>query len=83
MDRYDARGQVGIVVATRGLTNEYTATVQPRNLRQEWSLTLERTRWTARGAWRARAGAVADLNYSATTGDAYSVHVGLGYSRRR
>lgn len=82
VDRYDARGHAGLVLATRGLTNLYAPAVPPEYLRQEWSVTLERTRWTRRGAWRARLGGVADLNYSPATGDKFSVHAGLGFTAR-
>lgn len=78
LDRYDARGRTGIVLGTRSLVNELAQSVRPENVRQEWSAALEMLRWTRRGAWRARLGAVADLGYSPATGDAYSVQIAIG-----
>lgn len=85
IDRYDPRGRVGFIVGTRTLTNQYAAAVDPALQRQEYSAMLEVTRWSTRhaGVWRTRVGAVADLGYSPVTGDAYTLHVGVGYSQRR
>ena len=80
LDRYDVRGRDGLVLRTRALPNEHALGVDPSLVRQEWSVLLERLRWTSRGAVSARVGAVADLGYSPVTGDAYSVHTGLSYA---
>lgn len=82
VDRYDPSGAIGVVFATRGLTNEYAAAVDPENLRQEWSVMLERSHRSSHRVWWARLGGLADLGYSTRTGDLYSVHAALGYSWR-
>jgi hypothetical protein len=82
VDRYDDSGYAAVVVATRGLTNQYAPAVAPENLRQEWSLMFERLRWTRAGAWRARAGLVADLNRWDGGEDGLGVHLSLGLMRR-
>ena len=83
LDRYDASGRVGLLLGTRSLPNELAESVSPENVRQEWTAMLDMLRWTPTGAWRARVGGVADLGHSPLTGDAYSLHLSLGYSRRR
>ena len=83
IDRYDAAGRVGLVLRTRALPNERAESIAPENVRQEWSAVLEWMRWTRTGAWSARVGGVADMGHSPTTGDAYGLHLGLGYAVRR
>lgn len=82
LDRYDATGRLGLILRTRSLPNERAEFVAPENVRQEWMAVLEMMRWTAAGSWSARLGGVADLGYSPVSGDAFSLHVGLGWARR-
>lgn len=82
LDRYDASGRMGLILRTRSLPNERAEFVAPENVRQEWMAVLEMMRWTAAGSWSARLGGVADLGYSPVRGDAFSVHFGLGWTRR-
>lgn len=81
LDRYDARGRVGLLLRTRSLPNERAEFVAPENVRQEWMAVLELMRFTDGGSWRARLGGVADLGYS-PAGDAFSLHMGIGWSSR-
>lgn len=82
LDRYDSAGRLGLTLRTRSLANERGEFVAPENVRQEWMAMLEMMRWTRTGAWSARVGGVADLGYSPVSGDAFSLHVGLGWARR-
>lgn len=82
VDRWDAKGRTGVALRTRALPNELAEAVAPELVRQEWSLAVDATRFTATGAWTARLGALADLGHSPVAGDAYSVQLGLGWSRR-
>lgn len=83
LDRYDARGRLGLLLGTRALPNERAESPTPENLRQEWSAMVEMMRWTAGGSWRARLGGVADVGYSPVDGDVFSINLGLSYARGR
>ncbi len=83
LDRYDTRGRLGLILRTRSLPNQRGEFVAPENVRQEWMAMLEMMRWTAGGWWSARVGGVADLGYSPISGDAFSLHVGVGLGRRQ
>jgi hypothetical protein len=82
LERYDPAGRDGLVLRTRSLPNERSEFVAPGNVRQEWSVMFERTRWKRRGYWRLRAGGVADLGYS-PAGDAYNLHLAFSRSLMR
>lgn len=83
LDRYHGGGAESLILGTRSLNNEYAATVAPENLRQEWSAIFEVLRSRREGVWRWRVGGIADLGYSPVSGDAYSLHLSLGYSGGR
>ncbi len=81
LDRYDARGRLGLLVRTRALPNEKAEFVAEHLLRQEWMVMLEAMRLTSSGSITARVGGTADLGHTPNGGDAYSVHVGFAFSR--
>lgn len=82
IDRYSLTERRALILHTRYLPNRGDLAVQESQLRSEWGVMAEWMRLTSRGALHARLGGIADVGRHPTSGDAFSLHLTLGYSLR-